>query len=147
VEPQFTITDSGLWMGNGKAIIRHVGGTRFAKPRVYTDAELLRGCAEHFCPTPVGTLLWVAERWQKVCGTFEEYAIYGDGSYRSYTPQTGYVSALQRCGEFSHARLKPASHMPQWASRLWFEVTAVRIEREGDKWEWVYTLNRVEAER
>lgn len=33
---------------------------------------------------------------------------------------------------YAHSRWTPAIHMPRWASRLWLEVTSVRIERVQD---------------
>lgn len=62
---------------------------------------------------PVGRKLWVREAWCCEDGDIEYRATYGD----NYAVPVSW---------------KPSIHMPQWAARIWLEVTEIRCQRLQD---------------
>lgn len=72
------------------------------------------------CPYPVGSRLWVPETWQHEDMCCDDH--------RCGQPSHIYYKATEVAPE-TFARWRPASQMPEWASRILIEVTDVRCQQ------------------
>ncbi len=58
--------------------------------------------------------------------------------------QFGYIENPEKTLRILHVSYdynksyRPASRMPKYAARTWFEVTGVKVEQSQDRWAWVY---------
>lgn len=113
----------------------------------------LGGNADFFrAPAPLGKpgdLLWVAEEWaahwmyNDVGGSDCRSGHDGDNYwYRADGDDSTGSCGLKASGY--RGTWRAADTMPQWASRATVRLTAVRAERTGDTWEWVYSVERSE---
>ncbi len=87
---------------------------RIVKPQPYEDPKWGLGGAPY---GPVGRKLWVRETFAMG---------YGQVFYRA--------SEGDDCKAISGAKVpwRPSIHMPQWAARIWLEVTEIRCQRLRD---------------
>jgi hypothetical protein len=96
-----------------------------------------------------GDLLWTAEEWaahwmyNDVGGSDCRSGHDGDNYwYRADGDDSTGSCGLKASGY--RGTWRAADTMPQWASRATVRLTAVRAERTGDTWEWVYSVERSE---
>ena len=92
-------------------------------------------------PYQVGDKLWVRETWQVLAG-------FSGGCMKPYIKipdmKTTNTILVYKLDNNYNTKWRPPIHMPKWASRLWLEVTKVRVERDetDGKWYFVYDFKR-----
>lgn len=96
-----------------------------------------------FPPYYAGDTLLGREAWKEVPKT----AYWHDPSIPHRVSPEGYEWAVYK---ESWERSRPGvwrsgARMPLWASRWTLEVLAVRLERAGDTWEWIWGVREVKA--
>ncbi|WP_422047504.1 hypothetical protein [Rosenbergiella metrosideri] len=115
------------------------------------DRETNRNFAHCRCPLgKVGDRLWVRETCYATRSTphgIRAVAYPADNEIKiiEYADQH-----IEKWGTLFHYRngdgqKVPSIHMPRWASRITLEITDIRVERNGEQWEWIVDFKRVEA--
>jgi len=91
-----------------------------------------------WAPFPVGTRAYVKETFGLWCHSIEsvgvEYAAGGEDKIVDFPNKVGMPSLEVQCqkNKGGGRRKCPSIFMPKWASRIWLNVTAVRVERLQD---------------
>lgn len=111
--------------------IRSAGGGMFG-----ADEDAVGEYCPDFAPYAPGDRLYMREQIQ-VTGEGVRYAMSGDDDPLAYDIDWGNVMHPGRelwLRKFNPDRAVgiPSIHMPRWASRLWLEVTDVRVQRLQD---------------
>jgi hypothetical protein len=89
------------------------------------------------CKAPlgkVGDLLYVRETWKLKTGLQHDHHSwihYKAGGKKLIHWQDGHRLG-EKYGLLTETKWKPSIHMPKWASRIWLEITGVRVERVQD---------------
>ncbi|MEH6723217.1 MAG: hypothetical protein V7686_06825 [Qipengyuania sp.] len=96
--------------------------------RIYRDQDWKRswrdGCDDDL-PYAVGDRLYVREAHAIVGAVDPGWILYRASGYDEECERHGFDAPPPE----SEMRWKPSIHMPRWASRLWLEVTDVRVQR------------------
>ncbi len=108
------------------------------------DASQVRDLGHHYSAYAPGDRLYVREAFT-VRGIYSDvvevgYRAHANASHTEFVEQWPVETARDHKGRRSKVtwpQYRPSIHMPRWASRLWLEVTDVRVQRlreitEGD---------------
>lgn len=94
-----------------------------------------KGISSHYAKPPyqVGDILYVRETWQLLPSGFDEMP-----------PEMNYIYKATDKLSDECTKWRPSIYMPKEVARIFLKITAVRVEKGSEGWEWVYEFERVE---